>query len=174
MKLKTLNDVLVHELQDLFSAENQITEALPKMAKAATTDSLRDGFEEHLEQTQTHIERLQEIADVLNISLDGDTCKGMEGLLAEGSKLLKEDHSTVLDAALISAAQRVEHYEIAGYGSASTFAELLGFDDVVDLLNETLDEEKETDAKLTDIAETEVNVEAEEESEDPDTDVETE
>lgn len=161
MKIQTLDDVLLHEVQDLYSAEKQIIEALPKMAEACTSDTLREGFEEHLEQTKEQVTRLEKVADLLGASVGREKCKGMEGLLAEGAKLLDNEPSSALDAALISAAQRVEHYEIAGYGSAITFAQLLGEDEVVDLLKETIAEEEETDEKLTEIAESEVNESAE-------------
>jgi ferritin-like metal-binding protein YciE len=162
MKLENLHDVLVHELRDLYSAEKQLTKALPKMAKAASNPDLAAGFEKHLEQTEEHVNRLESIFKELEVSSRGDKCKGMEGLLKEGSKVLEEDApGAVTDALLISAAQRVEHYEIAGYGSAISFAELLGQGNIAKILRETLSEEKETDKKLTEIAETAVNLEAE-------------
>lgn len=161
MKLQTLQDLLVHELKDLYSAENQLVKALPKMAKAAANQMLRAGFEEHLEQTRNHVTRLEEIAKSFNCKLTGHRCKAMEGLIEEGSELISEDaEDTVRDAGLIGAAQRVEHYEIAGYGTARALAECLGYGEVVRLLNETLDEEKATDEKLTELAETTINVDA--------------
>ncbi|WP_395744840.1 ferritin-like domain-containing protein [Prosthecobacter sp.] len=161
MKLQTLQDLLVHELKDLYSAENQLVKALPKMARAATSEALRAGFEEHLEQTRNHVARLEEIAKSLDCKLGGHRCKAMEGLIEEGSELISEDaEDAVRDAGLIGAAQRVEHYEIAAYGTARTLAECLGYGDAVKLLNETLDEEKATDEKLTELAETTINVEA--------------
>jgi ferritin-like metal-binding protein YciE len=161
MKLKSLSDLLQHELKDLYSAENQLVKALPKMAKAAANDELKAGFEEHLEQTKGHVRRLDQIADILKIKLTGHKCKAMEGLVEEGADLISEDaDDSVRDAGLIGAAQRVEHYEIAAYGTARTLATVLGHDDVADLLGETLDEEKETDQKLTDLAESTINVEA--------------
>jgi len=161
MKLQTLQDLLVHELKDLYSAENQLVKALPKMAKAATNQTLRAGFEEHLEQTRNHVTRLEEIAKSFNCKLTGHRCKAMEGLIEEGGELISEDaEDTVRDAGLIGAAQRVEHYEIAGYGTARALAECLGYGEVVRLLNETLDEEKATDEKLTELAETTINVDA--------------
>jgi ferritin-like metal-binding protein YciE len=169
MKIETLQELFVDELKDLYSAENQIIKALPKMIKSANSDELRGAFEEHLEQTKVHVERLDQIFGDLNASPRGKKCKGMEGLIEEGKELLEEDiEPEVLDAGMIAAAQRVEHYEIAGYGTVRTYAELLGMDEAANLLQQTLDEEKETDRKLTSIAES-VNVEAaemEEEEED--------
>jgi ferritin-like metal-binding protein YciE len=154
MKLNTLDDLLHHELKDLYSAENQLVKALPKMAKAASHDELRAGFEEHLEQTKMHVQRLDQAAEILGFKLTGHKCKAMEGLVKEGSELISEDaEETVKDAGLIGAAQRVEHYEIAGYGVAISLAKQLGHDDVANLLHETLEEEKETDQKLTQVAE---------------------
>jgi ferritin-like metal-binding protein YciE len=161
MKLNTLADLLHHELKDLYSAENQLVKALPKMAKAATNSELKAGFEEHLEQTKGHVERLDEIGEKLGLKLTGHKCKAMEGLVEEGSELISEDaEDSVRDAGLIGAAQRVEHYEIAGYGTARALATHLGHNDIAALLEETLDEEKETDEKLTHLAESVVNVEA--------------
>jgi ferritin-like metal-binding protein YciE len=159
-KLSNLSDLLVHELQDLYSAETQLVKALPKMAKAASSEDLRSGFNEHLEQTKQHVERIERAMEMLNASPHGKTCKAMQGLIAEGEDVIKEDAlDSVRDAALIAAAQKVEHYEIAGYGSARTFAELLFKDDVAEILQETLDEEGETDRRLTEIAES-INPEA--------------
>ena len=150
MKLKSLEDLFLYELKDLFSAENQLVKALPKMAKAATNEELKAGFEEHLEQTKEHVVRLEQIAETLGKKLAGHKCKAMEGLVEEGSELISEDaEDPIRDAGLIGAAQRVEHYEIAGYGSARAFAEHLGHSNVVRLLQMTLDEEKETDQRLT-------------------------
>ncbi len=161
MKLKTLEDLFHHELKDLYSAENQLVKALPKMAKAASNEELKAGFEEHLEQTKRHVERLDEIAAQLGKKLGGHKCKAMEGLIEEGSELISEDaEDGVRDAGLIGAAQRVEHYEIAGYGTARALAQHLGHEDLADILTETLEEEKETDVKLTELAESAVNVEA--------------
>ena len=149
--MDSLHELLVDELKDLWSAENQLTKALPKMAKGATNEKLKAGFEEHLEQTENHVERLEKIGKALDLKLGGHKCAAMEGLIEEGAELLEEDADpSVLDAALIGAAQRVEHYEIAGYGTARTLAEVLGLDDAVELLQQTLDEERETDEKLTD------------------------
>jgi ferritin-like metal-binding protein YciE len=161
MKLKTLQDLFLHELKDLYSAEGQLVKALPKMAKAATNEELKAGFEEHLEQTKMHVERLDQIAESLELKLTGHKCKAMEGLVEEGSELISEDaEDAVRDAGLIGAAQRVEHYEIAGYGTARALAECLGFDEAANLLSETLDEEKATDEKLTELAESTINAEA--------------
>jgi ferritin-like metal-binding protein YciE len=153
MKLDSLKDVLTHELQDIYSAENQIIEALPKMAKAASDEKLKKGFEEHLEQTKEHVARLEKISEMLGIEVEGVTCRGMEGLLKEGSELLSEEKSPLLDHALIGAAQRVEHYEIAAYGCAKTYAKLLGENEVEDMLDKTANEEGDTDKKLTEVAE---------------------
>nr|WP_294233392.1 ferritin-like domain-containing protein [Prosthecobacter sp.] len=161
MKLQTLQDLFVHELKDLYSAENQLVKALPKMMKAASNEELRSGFEAHLEETKEHVSRLEQIAQTCEIKLSGHRCKAMEGLIEEGSELISEDaENTVRDAGLIGAAQRVEHYEIAGYGTARALAECLGYDDAVELLGLTLDEEKATDEKLTELAENTINAEA--------------
>jgi ferritin-like metal-binding protein YciE len=150
-------------MRDLYNAENQLLKALPKMAKRATTPELKEAFESHLEETQTHVERLEEIFSNLGKKPSGKTCKGMKGLVEEGSEMMKEDGpDSVIDAGIIAAAQRVEHYEIAGYGVARTFASLLGEDEAEDLLQSTLDEEGAADEKLTEIAEGMVNEEAEE------------
>jgi ferritin-like metal-binding protein YciE len=153
MSVKTMDELLLDELKDLYSAEKQITKALPKMAKAAVSPDLKKAFETHLEETKGHIERLDKIFEVLGKSPKGKVCHGMEGLLEEGSEVLKEaDRGGVRDAALISAAQRVEHYEMAGYGSVREYASLLGQKQIASLLDETLEEEKATDEKLTGIA----------------------
>ncbi len=158
-------ELYVDELKDLYSAETQLVQALPKMAKGASSDELRQGFEEHLEQTKGHVQRLEQIFEALGESPKGKKCKGMEGLIEEGSEVLGDDYEgDVLDAALIGAAQRVEHYEIAGYGTVRALAEALGEDEHVSLLSETLDEEKETDERLTDIAE-QINASSEESEE---------
>lgn len=152
---KGIKELYVDELRDLYNAENQLVKALPKMAKAANAPELRAGFEEHLEQTKGHVERLEQIFEALGESPKGKKCKGMEGLIAEGSEVMEEDYEgNIMDAALIGAAQRVEHYEIAGYGTVRAMAEKLGEDEHVALLTETLEEEKETDEKLTELAET--------------------
>ena len=161
MKLKTLQDLYVDQLKDLYNAEKQLLKALPKMAKAATAPELSAAFTEHLEETQGQIERLETIFTALEVSPKGKTCKAMAGLLEEGAEAISEDADPcVRDAALIAAAQRVEHYEMAGYGCVRTFARLLGHDEAADLLQTTLDEEGSTDKKLTDLAESVINVEA--------------
>jgi ferritin-like metal-binding protein YciE len=161
MKANSLRDLFVEQLQDLYNAEQQLVKALPKMAKAATSDDLRSAFEEHLEKTKGHVQRLEDIFEQLGERAKGQKCKGMEGLVKEGSEVIGEDmDDDVKDAALIAAAQRVEHYEIAGYGTVRTFATLLQEDAAADLLEETLDEEKEADETLTGIAE-HINLEAE-------------
>jgi ferritin-like metal-binding protein YciE len=161
MKLESLQTLYVEELRDLYNAENQLVKALPKMAKGASSPELKEAFEEHLEQTKEHVERLERIFDKLNKKPSGKTCHGMKGLLEEGSEILEEDgDDSVLDAGIIAAAQKVEHYEIASYGTVRTFAEMLGEDDAAQLLQRTLDEEGETDKRLSELAETTVNIEA--------------
>jgi len=163
MKHNALMELYVDELRDIYNAENQLVKALPKMAKAATSDELRTGFEEHLEQTRGHVQRLDQIFKALGEKPSGKRCKGMEGLIAEGQEMMDEDfEDDAMDAALISAAQRVEHYEIAAYGTVHTYAELLGEDEAAQLLEQTLEEEKETDQKLTELA-GDINVQAMEE-----------
>jgi ferritin-like metal-binding protein YciE len=163
MPLDSLHGLYVDELKDLYSAENQLLKALPKMAKKATAPELKAAFTEHLEVTRTQVGRLEEIFTALETSPKGKKCKAMEGLIAEGQEVLEEDgEPAVIDAALIACAQRVEHYEMAGYGCVRTFARLLGFDDAVELLQATLDEEGAADEKLTELGETVINVEAEE------------
>ena len=164
-----LKELYIDELKDLYSAENQLVKALPKMAKGAASEELRQGFEEHLEQTKGHVQRLEQIFEALGESPKGKKCKGMEGLIKEGAEVLDEDYEgNILDAALIGAAQRVEHYEIAAYGTARAMAEKLGEDEHVSLLTETLEEEKETDEKLTQLA-VEANTAGTAEEEDQDT-----
>jgi ferritin-like metal-binding protein YciE len=161
MKLGSLHDLYVEELKDLYNAENQLLKALPKMAKAASAPELRAAFENHLEETRTQVKRLEQIFKKLDASPKGKKCKAMEGLIEEGKELMGEDaEPAILDAALIAAAQRVEHYEMAGYGCVRTFARLLGYEDAAELLQETLDEEAAADKKLTEVAETCINVEA--------------
>jgi ferritin-like metal-binding protein YciE len=156
-----LEELLVDELKDLYSAENQIVKALPKMAKAANSPDLRRAFERHLEETRRQVERLNQIGEAMGTKLTGKKCKGMEGLIEEGKEVIEEfDDENALDAGLIGAAQKVEHYEIAGYGAARAHAELLGYTKVARLLQQTLDEEGAADKKLTALAENIVNVEA--------------
>jgi ferritin-like metal-binding protein YciE len=160
MQKSSLKELYVEELRDIYDAENQLVKALPEMAKAATSDELRSGFEEHLEQTKEHVRRLEKVLNDLGEKAKGKKCKGMQGLVAEGKEVIEEDfEDDVKDAALISAAQRVEHYEIAAYGTVRTYAEILGEQNAVSLLEKTLQEEKETDEKLTELAES-INVEA--------------
>jgi len=152
MAEKGLKELYIDELKDLYNAENQLLKALPKMAKAATSEELSIGFEEHLEQTKGHVQRLEDIFKQVGESPKGKKCKGMEGLIEEGSEAIEEYDGELLDAALIGAAQRVEHYEMAGYGTVIAFAEELGETEHVELLNQTLEEEKETDQKLSDLS----------------------
>jgi ferritin-like metal-binding protein YciE len=167
MKLDTLRKLYVEELRDVYNAENQLLKALPKMAKGASSEELRQGFEDHLEETREHIERLEEIFKALDEKPTGKTCKAMKGLVEEGSEILKEDgEDSVLDAGIIAAAQKIEHYEIATYGTLRTWANLLGEDEAAELLQETLDEEGDTDKRLNELAEEIVNPEALSESED--------
>lgn len=160
MKESSLKELYLKELRDSYDAEKQITKALPKMAKAASSSQLRQGFEEHLEQTKNHIARLEEIFEALDESPKGETCDGMEGLIEEGSNIMEEGlDPEALDAGLIAAAQRVEHYEMAAYGTLRTYANILGDKEAASLLQETLDEEKATDQKLTGLAE-KINIKA--------------
>ncbi len=160
MKSNRLKHLYVEELKDLYSAENQLVKAIPKMAKASTSPDLRAGFEEHLGQTREHVARLERIFKALGETPTGKKCKGMEGLIKEGAEMIEEDKAPEeLDAGLISAAQRVEHYEMAGYGCVATYAKLLGEDEAESLLRETLEEERATDKKLTQLS-GEINVEA--------------
>lgn len=162
MKLETLQDLYFHELKDLLSAEKQLIKALPKMAKAATDEKLAAGFKEHLEQTKEHAVRLEQILSSHNQSTRVSVkCKAMQGLIEEGSEMIEEEaDEEVRDAGLIAAAQRVEHYEMAGYGCARTYAELLGDKEGAKLLQTTLNEEGETDKKLTKLAVTSINLAA--------------
>ncbi len=160
MKMQSLNDVLTDELKDIYSAENQIIKALPKMAKASNGE-LRNAFEHHLQQTRTHAQRIEQVCRELNITPKGKKCAGMQGLIDEGAEVLDAKGSEdAMEAALIGAAQRVEHYEIAAYGTARTHAQQLGYTGAVNLLEQTLQEEKETDKILTEIAENHINPEA--------------
>jgi len=160
MKVESIEDLFLDELKDLYSAEKQITKALPKLVKAASTQELSAAFDSHLQETRGHVERLEEIFQKLGKRGAGKTCEGMKGVLEEGSEVIQEiEKGPIRDAGLIAAAQRVEHYEIAGYGSVRSFARLLGKTDIVELLEETLEEEKAADEKLTKISES-VNQEA--------------
>jgi ferritin-like metal-binding protein YciE len=162
MKAQSLEDLLVEELRDLYSAENQLLKAIPKMAKASTSKKLQSGFEKHLKQTKGHVDRLEKVFGELDASPKGKKCKAMEGLIEEGAEIIEEDMApAVKDAALIAAAQRVEHYEMAGYGCVRTYAKLLGYDNAAKLLQQTLDEEGDTDKELSKLAET-INLDAEE------------
>lgn len=166
MKINTLQDLYTEELQDLYSAENQLLKALPKVIDECTSDELRSALEDHLDQTKEHVERLDQVFESLEESPKGKKCMAMEGLVKECQETLGEDMpDDIKDAAIIAACQRVEHYEIAVYGTVCTFAKLLGREDDLDLLGQTLDEEKEADETLTDIAENTINVEAAEEEE---------
>jgi Uncharacterized protein conserved in bacteria len=161
MKMKTLNDLFAHELKDLFSAEKQLTKALPKMIKAASNENLREALQNHLQETEEQLHRLEEICNQFHIPTRGAKCRAMEGLIEEVKEILDEDMTDdVRDAAIICAAQRVEHYEMAAYGCARTFAEQLGFDEAARLLEHSLNEEKTADRKLTEIAMQSVNTEA--------------
>ena len=159
--LESLDDLFVHELRDLYDAEQQLIQALPLMAQAAKSPELRQGFETHLEETREHARRIERIFSALGSAPSGKSCKAMQGLIAEAKETIDQDADPdVMDAALIVAAQKVEHYEIAGYGSVCTFARVLNFDDAARLLKATIDEEESTDRKLTQLAQT-VNAKAE-------------
>ena len=161
MEMETLKDLYTDELKDLYSAENQIIKALPKMIKAASNEDLKRAFTKHLKETETHVQRLEQICDELGISPKGKKCVGMEGLLKEGSELIKErPEPEVLDAGLIAAAQHVEHYEMAGYGTARTHAQQLGLSNLALLLQQTQNEEAAANDKLTQLAESHINAEA--------------
>ncbi len=161
MELETLQDLYVHELKDLYSAEQQLIKALPKMAKASRNRQLTSAFNQHLAQTKKHADRLEKVLRRLGESTSGPKCEGMEGLITEGDKMVKEDaEDEVRDAGLIAAAQRVEHYEIAGYGCARTYAELLGHKTDARQLDMTLNEEGATDKKLTKLARSVINLKA--------------
>jgi len=159
-----LNELFVDELKDVFDAEKQLVKALPKMAKAATSENLQSAITEHLEQTKEQVNRLEQVFRSLDMTARGKHCAAMEGLIEEGKEVIEDDlEDMVRDAALIGAAQKVEHYEIASYGTLIAHARLLGHDEAVTLLQQTLDEEKQTDQNLTELAESEVNIDAEEE-----------
>ncbi len=161
MKLNDLHDLYVAELKDLYDAEARITKALPKMAEAASSPDLRSAFESHLQETREHTRRLEQIFEKLNEPAKGQKCKGVVGIIDEGEDLMSEDAPpAVCDAALIASAQRVEHYEIAAYGTVRTFAQRLGYQDQAQLLDQTLQEEGNADKKLTSLAEASVNEQA--------------
>lgn len=161
MQMESLRELYIDELKDLYSAEKQLVKALPKMARNATNEQLKRAFETHLAETETHVERLEEIFETLEASPRGKKCIGMEGLIEEGNELIEEDaEEDVLDAGLISKAQHVEHYEIAGYGTVRTYAQLLGEEEHARLLQQTLDEEARTDKLLSQLAESGINIEA--------------
>lgn len=162
-----LQELLVEEMRDLYSAEQQLLKALPKMAKAAQSERLREVFERHLEETEQQVERLERAFEALDETAKAKKCIAMEGLINEGKEMMEEHkNSAMADAALIAAAQKIEHYEIASYGTVCTWCDLLGLDEAGDLLKETLDEEKTADETLTEIAESEINVDAVQETKD--------
>ena len=162
-----LHKLFLDELADIYNAEQQLTKALPKMAKAAQSDELRDALEQHLEETEEHISRLEQVAESLNETLKKKTCKAMKGLIEEGEEIVKEQKdSSALDAGIIAACQKVEHYEIAGYGSATKWADVIGRNDIKNLLGQTLNEEEQTDRKLTELAGSGINQRAAEHRED--------
>jgi len=160
MELDTLKDLYVDEIKDLYSAEKQLVKALPKMAKAAKDKQLQDAFRTHLRETEQHVTRLERICQELGVSPRGKKCVGMEGLIEEGSEMIRDAKPEALDAGLISKAQHVEHYEMAGYGVVRTYARQLGYDSQAELLQQTLDEEGKADHLLTELAEAGINVEA--------------
>lgn len=162
MKLENLNKLYVEQLKDMYSVERQLADALPKMAEAATSPDLQQAFQEHLQQTKEQVKRIETIFESLDYSPRGHKCKGMEGIIEEGEEVVKDEDADpeVRDAALIAAAQRAEHYEIAGYGTVRAYAEMLGYADAVSLLAQSLQEEAETDQKLSQLAEKRINLEA--------------
>ena len=163
MSIKTMDDLFVATLKDIYYAEKQILKALPGMVKKAKGKDLKDALETHRQETEGQVERLDQVFKLLGVPAKGKKCEGMAGLLEEGKKIMEEDaEPSVMDAALISAAQKVEHYEIASYGCLCTYAEMLGYDQVHDLLGQNLEEEEVTDEKLTELAESVINIEAEE------------
>jgi ferritin-like metal-binding protein YciE len=169
MKIESLQELYIEELRDVYDAEQQLVKALPRMAKAATSDSLRAALEEHLDVTESQVQRLEEIFEELGIKGKGGKCEAMKGLLEEAKELIEDDiDPEVLDVALIMAAQKVEHYEIASYGCLRTFAELLEHEEQAETLQEILDEEKDADENLTEIAETSINLDAADEEEEED------
>jgi len=166
MQMENLTDLLKEDLKDVLHAENQILKALPKMIKAASNEDLASAFEQHLEETKVHVERLEQVMESLGMPIRGKACKAMQGIIEEGKEVMEEDmEDDVMDAALIGAAQKVEHYEIATYGTLCTYADLLGLDKAKKLLGQNLEEEKATDQKLTELAEAVINLEAAEQAE---------
>ncbi len=161
MELDTLKDLYVEEIKDLYSAEKQLIRALPKMAKAAKDKHLQQAFRNHLKETEQHAARLEQICQELGVSPRGKKCVGMEGLIEEGSEMIREANADAMDAGLISKAQHVEHYEMAGYGTVRTYARQLGYDNQAELLQQTLNEEGRADHVLTELAEAGINMEAE-------------
>ncbi|AHM61702.1 hypothetical protein D770_17250 [Flammeovirgaceae bacterium 311] len=160
-KFNSLKDLFEHEIKDLYSAESQLTDALPKMAEKASSPQLRKAFETHLEETKVQRDRLEKVGEICGFSVKGEKCKAMEGLIKEGKDMLEmKGDDSVRDAGLIASAQRVEHYEMAGYGTARTYAQQLGLNDVADLLEQTLNEEKSTDEKLNKLAVDRINQKA--------------
>ena len=158
MSLGTLDDLFLQEIKDIYDAEKQLTKALPKLAKKATSPDLKAGFQAHLRETEQHVDRLEQVFELLEMPVRGKTCKGMKNLIAEGNEMIAEaEDDATRDAVMIAGAQKVEHYEIASYGTVRTWAQLLGKNDVASLLEDTLEEEKATDQKLTEIAESCVN-----------------
>ncbi len=161
MKIQTMEDLFLDQIQDLYDAEKRLTKALPKMSKAATSRELKQAIDNHLEETKQQVERLEQAFEHLGKPAKGHTCQAMKGLIEEGEELLSElDQSPLLDAAIIAAGNRIEHYEIAGYGTARTYAQTIGRDDIASLLEKTLNEEKKADQKLTALAEQMINDEA--------------
>jgi ferritin-like metal-binding protein YciE len=161
MQMENLQDLLKADLKDVLNAENQIVKALPKMIKKATNPELQEAFEQHLEETKEQVNRLEQVMEMLGMPVRAKTCKAMQGIIEEGKEVMGEDaEDDVMDAALIGAAQKVEHYEIATYGTLCTYAELLGLRDAKELLGQTLEEEKATDQKLSELAEAVINLEA--------------
>ena len=161
MEMQSLQDLMVEELKDLYNAENQLVKALPRMAKKASNDQLRQAFETHLKETQGHVDRLEQVFEALGEKAKGKKCHAMQGLVEEAKEMMSEDMADdVMDAALIAAAQKVEHYEIASYGTVRTYAQLLGNKEAARLLQQTLDEEGKTDKLLSQLAERNINIEA--------------
>jgi len=161
MHMENLQDLLKEDLKDVLHAENQILKALPKMIKAASNEDLQEAMEQHLEETKEHVNRVEQVMEMLGMTIKGKPCKAMQGIIEEGKEVMSEDaDEDVMDAALIGAAQKVEHYEIATYGTLCTYAELLGLKDAKRLLGQNLEEEKKTDQKLSELAEAVINLEA--------------